>query len=146
MIYFIAHTFKCVCHCRRAMFRVLGMYNFERMCKKVGSYHSRNSLMLYLLYKSVHLLKFSCSAISGSFIPNVKKLQCNLCICKNNVWSQRELYISSWVIQQSDLTAIGSCKWFKGLKIKPATPIYWLIYSFVVDKKMLIGQIFFWNI
>ena len=29
MIYFTAHTFKCVCHCRRAMFRVLGMYNFD---------------------------------------------------------------------------------------------------------------------
>ena len=29
MIYFTAHTFKCVCHCRRAMFRVLGIYNFE---------------------------------------------------------------------------------------------------------------------
>ena len=28
MIYFTAHTFKCVCHCRRAMFRVLGMYDF----------------------------------------------------------------------------------------------------------------------
>ena len=28
MIYFTAHTLKCVCHCRRAMFRVLGMYNF----------------------------------------------------------------------------------------------------------------------
>ena len=28
MIYFTAHTFKCVCHFRRAMFRVLGMYNF----------------------------------------------------------------------------------------------------------------------
>ena len=28
MIYFTAHTFTCVCHCRRAMFRVLGMYNF----------------------------------------------------------------------------------------------------------------------
>ena len=28
MIYFTAHTFKCVCHCRKAMFRVLGMYNF----------------------------------------------------------------------------------------------------------------------
>ena len=28
MIYFTAHTFKCVCHCRRAIFRVLGMYNF----------------------------------------------------------------------------------------------------------------------
>ena len=28
MIYFTAHTFNCVCHCIRAMFRVLGMYNF----------------------------------------------------------------------------------------------------------------------
>ena len=28
MIYFTAHTFKCVCHYRRVMFRVLGMYNF----------------------------------------------------------------------------------------------------------------------
>ena len=27
MIYFTAHTFNCVCHCIRAMFRVLGMYN-----------------------------------------------------------------------------------------------------------------------
>ena len=33
MIYFAAHTFKCVCHCRRAMFRVLGMYNFEYYLK-----------------------------------------------------------------------------------------------------------------
>ena len=31
MIYFTAHTFKCVCHCRRAMFGVLGMYNFAIM-------------------------------------------------------------------------------------------------------------------
>ena len=29
MIYFTAHTFNCVCHCIRAMFRVLGMYNFD---------------------------------------------------------------------------------------------------------------------
>ena len=28
MIYFTAHTFNCVCHCIRAMFIVLGMYNF----------------------------------------------------------------------------------------------------------------------
>ena len=34
MIYFTAHTFKCVCHCRRAMFRVLGMYNFA-FCLKI---------------------------------------------------------------------------------------------------------------
>ena len=33
MIYFTAHTFKCVCHCRRAMFRVLGMYNFASRLK-----------------------------------------------------------------------------------------------------------------
>ena len=33
MIYFTAHTFKCVCHCRRAMFRVLGMYNFDLAIK-----------------------------------------------------------------------------------------------------------------
>ena len=29
MIYFTAHTFKCVCHCIRTMFRVLGVYNFD---------------------------------------------------------------------------------------------------------------------
>ena len=28
MIYFTAHTFKCVCHCIRTMFRVLSVYNF----------------------------------------------------------------------------------------------------------------------
>ena len=33
MIYFTAHTFKCVCHCRRAMFRVLGVYNFALWLK-----------------------------------------------------------------------------------------------------------------
>ena len=33
MIYFTAHTFQCVCHCIRAMFRVLGVYNFGRGIK-----------------------------------------------------------------------------------------------------------------
>ena len=33
MIYFTAHTFKCVCHCIRTMFRVLGVYNFESCVK-----------------------------------------------------------------------------------------------------------------
>ena len=28
MIYLIAHSFQCVCHCIRTMFRVLGVYNF----------------------------------------------------------------------------------------------------------------------
>ena len=34
MIYFTAHTFNCVCHCIRAMFRVLGMYNFDNRSKQ----------------------------------------------------------------------------------------------------------------
>ena len=33
MIYFTAHTFNCVCHCIRVMFRVLGMYNFDSSSK-----------------------------------------------------------------------------------------------------------------
>ena len=37
MIYFTAHTFKCVCHCRRAMFRVLGMYNFDSDLKNFAN-------------------------------------------------------------------------------------------------------------
>ena len=42
MIYFTAHTFKCVCHCRRAMFRVLGMYNFG---KKFGKQYGLNQIL-----------------------------------------------------------------------------------------------------
>ena len=34
MIYFTAHTLNCVCHCIRAMFRVLGMYNFATWSNK----------------------------------------------------------------------------------------------------------------
>ena len=45
MIYFTAHTFKCVCHCRRAMFRVLGMYNFANNSKSV-----QNDLWLFQLF------------------------------------------------------------------------------------------------
>ena len=30
----LAHTFNCVCHCIRVMFRVLGMYNFGLAPKK----------------------------------------------------------------------------------------------------------------
>ena len=44
MIYFTAHTFKCVCHCRRAMFRVLGMYNFA---------DSRNLLKMFVNFPRI---------------------------------------------------------------------------------------------
>ena len=36
MIYFTAHTFKCVCHCMRVMFRVLGMYNFAYLTNSLS--------------------------------------------------------------------------------------------------------------
>ena len=47
MIYFTAHTFKCVCHCRRAMFRVLGMYNFGAKVKQVlsGPFASKRDVL-----------------------------------------------------------------------------------------------------
>ena len=34
MIYFTAHTFNCVCHSIRTMFRVLGIYNFDSYTKE----------------------------------------------------------------------------------------------------------------
>ena len=37
MIYFTAHTFKCVCHCIRTMFRALGVYNFAYRPKRLDS-------------------------------------------------------------------------------------------------------------
>ena len=51
MIYFTAHTFKCVCHCKRAMFRVLGMYNFDAF---PGVATAKQSLFYYLT-KVVHV-------------------------------------------------------------------------------------------
>ena len=43
MIYFTAHTFICVCHCIRVMFRVLGMYNFGGWSEKCYIYYSKSA-------------------------------------------------------------------------------------------------------
>ena len=51
MIYFTAHTFKCVCHCRRAMFRVLGMYNFGSL-----SIPSENDSIYCPMYLDLHFM------------------------------------------------------------------------------------------
>ena len=48
MIYFTAHTFKCVCHCRRAMFRVLGMYNFDISFKRSRKFEKKIMVSLIL--------------------------------------------------------------------------------------------------
>ena len=69
MIYFTAHTIKCVCHSIRTMFGVLGMYNFghsskkERLQLEIGLLllHSTTNLQHYSLhvYKSL-LLAYYC--------------------------------------------------------------------------------------
>ena len=53
MIYFTAHTFKCVCHCRRAMFRVLGMYNFALSMKKDWKTKSESAYSFRLKYSKI---------------------------------------------------------------------------------------------
>ena len=96
MIYFTAHTFKCVCHCRRAMFRVLGMYNFasaaqyqnslkidksvkkpERfVCNKCGSlFKLKRGLNRHLETKHRNLKKFQCDLCNyvSDRIDNLKK-------------------------------------------------------------------------
>ena len=47
MIDFTAHTFKCVCHCRRVMFRVLGMYNFAAPIN-IGVIHASSHVRPYI--------------------------------------------------------------------------------------------------
>ena len=50
MIYFTAHTFNCVCHCIRAMFIVLGMYNFA-----LNQRLTKASFKVAKVQKSFHL-------------------------------------------------------------------------------------------
>jgi hypothetical protein len=53
MIYFTAHTFKCVCHCRRAMFRVLGMYNFACYPTSYSRYSHASLFALKYAYSQI---------------------------------------------------------------------------------------------
>ena len=69
MIYFTAHTFKCVCHCRRAMFTVLGMYNFgknlkiRQYCSKIiqvpGTHGTQSNASPYSMMWSPHWFTYS---------------------------------------------------------------------------------------
>ena len=51
MIYFTAHTIKCVCHSIRSIFRVLGVYNFGLSLKVA---------LVFADYKSLSLSHASC--------------------------------------------------------------------------------------
>ena len=53
MIYFTAHTCNCVCHCIKAMFIVLGMYNFGQIWKNIAAGH------FYGLVRCKYLKKFA---------------------------------------------------------------------------------------
>ena len=48
MIYFTAHTFNCVCHYIRAMFRVLGIYNFVLSLK--FKFQAQDSFLEYFFW------------------------------------------------------------------------------------------------
>ena len=60
MIYFTAHTFKCVCHCIRTMFRVLGVYNFDQNVKSICEKLKTKGLMLFVS-SDLQDLKFGAS-------------------------------------------------------------------------------------
>ena len=47
MIYFTALIFKCVCHCIRTMFRVLGVYNFGWMKNNRNSHSELLQLIVH---------------------------------------------------------------------------------------------------
>ena len=92
MICFTAHTFKCVCHCRRAMFRVLGMYNFVYplkwyffpICKWI-----RSAIWRFAIIEEIgsaqHVLKEgagSKSRVNWIFIQLTLRYQSYICLVK----------------------------------------------------------------
>ena len=74
MIYFTAHTFKCVCHCRRAMFRVLGMYNFGVKAKHCWALSANLIMFKSLLTTSSNVLPLHLSCPQFEFSLEAKGL------------------------------------------------------------------------
>ena len=75
MIYFTAHTFKCVCHCRRAMFRVLGMYNFATGIK-AELLQEDFFFLIHLFARDVLVVeKFEIEETKHTFIVSVSKVE-----------------------------------------------------------------------
>ena len=94
MIYFTAHTFKCVCHCRRAMFRVLGMYNFginkssecpfvsdndvcviqksKEVCNKIRDFSKIASILGWWNLWNCDFIGFKLEPLSAVFKPHCK--------------------------------------------------------------------------
>ena len=87
MIYFTAHTFKCVCHCIRTMFRVLGVYNFEK-----NTHKNISELFHFYIYKKIFFFLPVCMVIEIAdksdmqvtfFSQRVRKCLCELrCLCR----------------------------------------------------------------
>ena len=73
MIYFTAHTFKCVCHCRRVMFRVLGMYNFAVCVKQLNllSLHLVRNLLIPLWAYNIEINLLKCSKLFKKDLANL---------------------------------------------------------------------------
>ena len=125
MIYFTAHTFKCVCHCRRAMFRVLGMYNFDCTDKMTTIF-----------------VKLTTSTI-------LSEIDDTLCICSdsNNMYiflSQLELigYVFHGITSEIFYRKWGpksKVSTFFALRFCLETPQSWPLYS-LVSRKHFISQ------
>ena len=81
MIYFTAHTFKCMCHCRSAMFRVLGMYNFAyRLYEYILDAWPKISISDFskLWYVNLHV-----EIVNGNFFSNHSPKICAVAGCQN---------------------------------------------------------------
>ena len=51
VINFTAHTFNCVCHCMKSMFKVLGVYNFEYIQKPHVKMSKNVALIFIILFQ-----------------------------------------------------------------------------------------------
>ena len=77
MIYFTAHTINCVCHSIRAMFRVLGIYNFGLRMNfflwKEGSYSVKCKADLYswTLGQIIDLIFWFCPSNIGKNLQHI---------------------------------------------------------------------------
>ena len=85
MIYFTAHTFKCVCHSIRTMFRVLGIYNFALKLKVQYSNKMRETQNEHMNLFRVHsTFRFSFFSQSDQKRKNQLSFSCKMRILQDN--------------------------------------------------------------
>ena len=76
MIYSTAHTFQCVCHCIRTMFRVLGVYNFGGVIKKIS--FTEMHCVFYSFWLKIDIFWLFFLLLKGSFSCREGYIQCKI--------------------------------------------------------------------